>query len=58
MYVVTDGEPVEYMVSETKIVPPTEVSILDPVEENILTIYTCNDFNNDHRLVVIAKPIK
>jgi sortase A len=35
----------EYVVRETRVVPPTEVSVLDPTDEWTLTLITCHPFN-------------
>lgn len=58
LYLVIDGKQTQYKVISTKIVPLTDVSILNPSDSAQLTIYTCNDFNNQRRLVVTAVPIK
>lgn len=51
-----DGKTYTYIVSETIIVKPTEVWILDKTDEEILTIYTCTGFLDLERFVVRAKP--
>lgn len=46
----------DYRVVETKVVEPTELSVLDPTPEETLTLITCvPDWVFDHRLVVICK---
>lgn len=57
VYIVQDGKTTEYRVTETKIVPPTSIEILNPTYKPQLTIYTCNDFFNQRRFVVTAQPI-
>lgn len=47
-----------YEVFETKVVPPTEVSIEGTSEESVLTLYTCTPlWTATNRLVVISKLI-
>jgi LPXTG-site transpeptidase (sortase) family protein len=46
-----------YQVFSTAIVPPTDVAILNPSSLPELTIYTCNDFLNHARFVLVAKPV-
>jgi LPXTG-site transpeptidase (sortase) family protein len=57
VYLDFNGNIHEYKVSETEIVPPTDTAILNSTTSPHLTIYTCNDFLNHARFVVIAKPI-
>ncbi len=48
-----------YKVTETKIVPPTEVSVLDPSEKPILTLLTCDPiFSQKNRLIVIGELVE
>lgn len=45
-----------YEVTESKIVAPTQNEVLDPTEENILTLTTCNPrYSAAQRLIVVAK---
>lgn len=45
-----------YWVKKTKIVEPTDVSILNPTATTTLTVYTCDPiYSQKHRLVVIAE---
>ena len=45
-----------YKVRETKIVEPTELSILDQTDESIVTLYTCDPiYSQKHRLVVVGE---
>jgi LPXTG-site transpeptidase (sortase) family protein len=53
------GKVYEYAVSETKVVPATELSVEDSTEEPQLTLYTCTPlWSVTHRLVIIAKPVE
>ncbi len=48
-----------YKVKETKIVPATEVSIMNPSDKPIITMFTCDPiYSTKNRLVVIAELIK
>lgn len=48
-----------YQVETIKIVKPSDLSILQQGDEEILTIYTCNPvFSQKERLVVVARLIK
>ncbi|OGF29899.1 hypothetical protein A3H09_02930 [Candidatus Falkowbacteria bacterium RIFCSPLOWO2_12_FULL_45_13] len=45
-----------YRIKETKIVPASEVSILEPTAQPTLTLYTCDPiFSKKNRLVVIGE---
>jgi LPXTG-site transpeptidase (sortase) family protein len=57
IYVIINGVSHEYQVTTTEIVSPSDVAILNQTVGPQLTIYTCNDFFNHARFVVIAKPI-
>lgn len=57
VFVVLDGKAVEYKVTERKIVPPTSVEILNPSSKKQMTIYTCQDFFNQRRFVIVAEPL-
>ena len=44
-----------YRITESKIVPATEVSILDPTEDPILTMFTCDPiYSTKNRLVIVS----
>jgi len=48
-----------YRVKETKVVPDTELSVLDPSDEPIITLFTCTPlYSTEKRLVVIGGLIK
>ncbi len=56
MSVQWQGEDYYYRVKQTKIVEPTDVSILNPTTTTTLTVYTCDPiYSQQHRLVVIAE---
>lgn len=48
-----------YRVRETKVVPDTELSVLDPSDEPIITLFTCTPvYSTEKRLVVIGELIE
>ncbi len=52
------GKEYPYVVTETKIVEPTQIEIEAPTKEHILTLYTCTPMGtSNQRLVKIAKPV-
>jgi len=55
IFVTTAQGAFEYRVRETKVVRPSEVSVLDPTTDNRLTLTTCNPrFSASERLVVVS----
>ncbi|MDD5567338.1 MAG: sortase [Patescibacteria group bacterium] len=55
LFVYWQGKEYEYVVVESKVVEPTEISILDNTPDNRLTLFTCTPlFTTDKRLVVIG----
>jgi sortase A len=53
-----NGKKYNYVVTETKIVKPTDTKIQDPTKDARLTLYTCTPlFHPTSRLVVIAVPV-
>jgi sortase A len=49
----------DYKIKEAKIVPATEISILNPSEKSILTLFTCDPiWSEKNRLVVVGELIK
>ena len=56
--IVWEGKEYDYRVTDNKIVPPTEVSVLAPTEKPTLTLITCDPiFSQKNRLVVTAELI-
>jgi LPXTG-site transpeptidase (sortase) family protein len=49
------GENFSYEVLETRIVSPSQIEILLPSTQPILTLYTCTGFADSKRFVVIAR---
>jgi LPXTG-site transpeptidase (sortase) family protein len=56
MYVLTPHNWHAYRVSEIKEVTPDQTQVIQPTEDQILTLYTCSGFRDEKRLIVIAKP--
>lgn len=58
IYVDTRAGSYTYVVSEIKVVEPTDASVLEDTQDEQLTLYTCTPiYIASHRLVIIAKPI-
>lgn len=59
IYLDTATETYTYVVTDIQVVDPTDVEILEPVEDKeILTLYTCTPiYIASHRLVIIAERI-
>ena len=52
------GKEYRYRVSETKVVEPTDLSVIQPTDDSILTVITCTPlFSTKQRLVVIGELI-
>ncbi|MFC1626702.1 sortase [Patescibacteria group bacterium] len=51
-----DGLTHEYMIDKTHEVTPTNIEIISPTQEEILTLYTCSGIADTKRFVVHAKP--
>lgn len=52
-----NGKSYNYQVTETLVVDPSEVWVLNQTSEEVLTIYTCTGFFDSKRFVVRAKPV-
>jgi sortase A len=56
IYVTTRQGQFHYTVFQTKVVPPSEVAVLDPTADSRLTLTTCNPrFSAATRLIVISR---
>ncbi|MEK7550736.1 MAG: sortase [Patescibacteria group bacterium] len=55
IYILTKGEWYLYKVVEIKEVYPNQVEVVEPTKDETLTLYTCSDFEDSKRLIVIAK---
>lgn len=57
--VIWEGKLYNYEVADSKIVPPEEISILNPTDKPILTLFTCDPiWSEKNRLVVIGELIE
>lgn len=55
LFVYWQGKEYKYVVIESKVVEPTEISILDNTPDNRLTLFTCTPlFSTAKRLVVVS----
>ena len=57
IYVFTESKWFGYSVREIKEVYPDRVEIINPTDDETLTLYTCSGFADKKRLVIIAKRI-
>lgn len=53
----TNNENYQYQVVEVKSVYPNEIEVIEPTSDETLTLYTCSGFNDEKRLIVVAKRI-
>jgi LPXTG-site transpeptidase (sortase) family protein len=56
VYVTTENAWYSYRVEKIKEVFPNQIEVIKPTEDETLTLYTCSGFNDEKRLIVIAKP--
>lgn len=56
IYVLTKDKWYAYKVTETKLVNPDEVAVIDTTENEQLTLFTCSGFLDSKRLIVTATP--
>lgn len=57
IYVLTDLNWYSYEVYERKEVSPNQTEVIEPTEDEILTLYTCSGYKDTKRLIAKAKPI-
>lgn len=57
VFVFTKDKWYQYKISEIKEVLPTQVEVIAPTTEAVLTLYTCSGFSDSKRLIVTAKRI-
>ncbi|HDQ71779.1 MAG TPA: sortase [Chloroflexi bacterium] len=56
IFVHTQRQVYRYVVTQKRIVKPTEVSVMDPTSQPVLTLISCYPYGiNTHRIVVIAE---
>ncbi|MDA3839685.1 MAG: sortase [Patescibacteria group bacterium] len=59
VYIVWKGEEMYYEIDDIKVVEDTDLSVIDPSDDEILTMFTCTPiYSTKQRLVVTAKPIE
>jgi len=51
-----DGMTKKYIVSSVTVVSPNDISVIQPTNNEVLTLYTCTGFADSRRLVVRALP--
>jgi sortase A len=55
IFVYTPSQVYRYIVSQTRIIKPTEVSVMEPTSSPVLTLISCYPYGVDsHRIVVVA----
>lgn len=56
--VLTDSNGIHksYIVNNTSVVSPNDISVIEPTDTELLTLYTCTGFADSKRLVVTAVP--
>ncbi len=55
--VVTDDSQYTYEIIEIKEVYPYQTEVIEPTDDETLTLYTCSGFADSKRLIVIAKRV-
>lgn len=55
--VVTDDSKYTYEIIEIKEIFPSQIEVIAPTTDEILTLYTCSGFADSERLIVVAKRI-
>ena len=58
IYILTESNWFEYRVEKIKEVKPDDLEVIKPTEDETLTIYTCSGFNDNKRLIIVAKRTK
>lgn len=58
VYILTSDTWFHYRVDEIREVNPTDVYVVKKTDDERLTLFTCDGFLDQKRLVVIAKPVK
>lgn len=57
VYILTETDWYSYKVEEIKEVNPNQTEVIEPTDDEILTLYTCSGYKDSKRLIVIAKPL-
>jgi len=59
VYIIWKGKNLLYEINEIKVVEATDLSVIEPSDDEILTMFTCTPiYSTKQRLVVIAKPVE
>ena len=58
VYVFTESDWYSYEVIEIKEVFPNQTEVIEPTEDERLTLYTCSGFTDSKRLIVVAKRVR
>lgn len=58
IYVLTKNKWYKYQVSEIKRVAPEEIAVVQPTKDERLTLFTCDGYQDEKRLIIVAKPVK
>lgn len=56
VYVLTNDRWHRYRVENKREVQPTDVTVIQPTQDETLTLFTCSGFLDSKRLIVVAKP--
>ncbi len=57
VYLIADSVNYEYLIMEIKEVFPDEIEVVAPTTDETLTLYTCSGFQDEKRLIVVAKRV-
>lgn len=57
VYVFTDENWYSYEVREIKEVYPNQKEVIEPTDDETLTLYTCSGFNDSKRLIIVSKRV-
>jgi len=55
IFVLTSDKWYSYTISDIKEVLPTQIEVIAPTQDPILTLYTCSGYADSKRLIVVAK---
>lgn len=58
VYVMTKNRWFAYKVVDTKLVYPNQTRVISATKDQTLTLYTCDGYFDEKRLIVVAKPMK
>ncbi len=59
VYILWKGEEHYYEIDEIKVVEDTDLSVIEPSDEEVLTLFTCTPiYSTEQRLVIKARPVE